>query len=103
VNAPRQFSSPASLLRILAAVLGGASAILLLVSTWAADAAGPTVSAAGYAGSQSCRECHERFYDLWSTSHHGLAMQPYTSELARTRPYLRLIQPSENVRLGSGR
>lgn len=39
----------------------------------------------GYAGSQSCRECHEKFYQLWSTSWHGLAMQPYTAELARTR------------------
>jgi len=31
-----------------------------------------------YAGSSSCRECHERFYQLWATSKHGLAMQPYT-------------------------
>ncbi|HUJ19312.1 MAG TPA: ammonia-forming cytochrome c nitrite reductase subunit c552, partial [Nitrospirota bacterium] len=31
-----------------------------------------------YAGSSSCRECHEKFYQLWSTSKHGLAMQPYT-------------------------
>lgn len=30
----------------------------------------------GYVGSRSCRECHERFYDLWSPSHHGKAMQP---------------------------
>lgn len=37
----------------------------------------------GYAGSVSCRECHEKFYQLWSTSRHGLAMQPYTSEFAR--------------------
>jgi tetratricopeptide (TPR) repeat protein len=33
---------------------------------------------ASYAGSSSCRECHERFYQLWATSKHGLAMQPYT-------------------------
>jgi tetratricopeptide (TPR) repeat protein len=39
----------------------------------------------GYAGSTSCRECHERFYALWSTSFHGLAMQPYTAELAKTK------------------
>ena len=32
-----------------------------------------------YAGSVSCRECHEKFYKLWSTSRHGLAMQPYTA------------------------
>ncbi len=36
----------------------------------------------GYAGSVSCRECHERFYQLWYGSRHGLAMQPYTPEFA---------------------
>jgi len=29
-----------------------------------------------YAGSKSCIECHGKFYQLWSTSRHGLAMQP---------------------------
>lgn len=29
-----------------------------------------------YVGSGSCIECHEKFYELWSTSHHGKAMQP---------------------------
>ena len=38
-----------------------------------------------FAGSASCRECHEKFYKLWSTSFHGLAMQPYTSDFARTK------------------
>jgi tetratricopeptide (TPR) repeat protein len=38
-----------------------------------------------WAGSRSCRDCHEKFYQLWSTSYHGLAMQPYTAELARTK------------------
>jgi hypothetical protein len=37
-----------------------------------------------YAGSKSCIECHGKFYQLWSTSRHGLAMQPYTPEFART-------------------
>lgn len=36
-----------------------------------------------YTGSVSCRKCHEKFYQLWAPSHHGLAMQPYTAELAR--------------------
>jgi very-short-patch-repair endonuclease len=36
----------------------------------------------GYAGSASCMDCHERFYKLWSTSRHGLAMQPYTADFA---------------------
>ncbi len=38
-----------------------------------------------FAGSASCRECHERFYQLWSTSFHGLAMQPYYPDFARTK------------------
>jgi tetratricopeptide (TPR) repeat protein len=37
----------------------------------------------GYVGSGACRGCHEPFYQLWSTSRHGLAMQPYSVELAR--------------------
>jgi tetratricopeptide (TPR) repeat protein len=40
------------------------------------------ISAEGHAGSVSCRECHENFYQLWSTSRHGLAMQPFTAEFA---------------------
>jgi tetratricopeptide (TPR) repeat protein len=36
-----------------------------------------------YAGSKSCVECHGKFYQLWATSRHGLAMQPYTPEFAR--------------------
>lgn len=38
-----------------------------------------------YAGSVSCRKCHEKFYQLWAPSHHGQAMQPYTSELGRNK------------------
>lgn len=34
-------------------------------------------------GSGVCAECHKEFHGKWSTSHHGLAMQPYTAELAR--------------------
>jgi hypothetical protein len=36
-----------------------------------------------YAGSKSCVECHDKFYQLWASSRHGLAMQPYTPEFAR--------------------
>jgi len=39
----------------------------------------------GYAGSASCRECHAKFYSLWSTSFHGLALQPFTAQLATTQ------------------
>ncbi|MCY2952640.1 MAG: ammonia-forming cytochrome c nitrite reductase subunit c552 [Planctomycetota bacterium] len=41
-----------------------------------------TEQRAFFVGSSTCRECHARFYQLWSTSHHGLAMQPYTQEFA---------------------
>ena len=33
-------------------------------------------------GSSQCRSCHQAFYKEWATSHHGLAMQPFTSEFA---------------------
>ena len=38
-----------------------------------------------FAGSSSCRECHEKFYQLWSTSMHGLAMQPYSAVFANEK------------------
>ena len=44
-----------------------------------------TPAAGEFAGSQSCRECHERFYQLWSTSFHGLAMQPYSDAFAEEK------------------
>ena len=47
--------------------------------------AGDSAASDGYSGTQSCRECHEEFYQLWATSYHGLAMQPFTAELFRTR------------------
>lgn len=49
-----------------------------------------------FAGSRSCRECHERFYQLWSTSFHGLAMQPYTEALAKEK----LTPQKEDVVIG---
>jgi tetratricopeptide (TPR) repeat protein len=68
---------------------------LLVVGAWTLKpgtrAAAKEISAAspstsqGYTGSSSCRKCHEKFYKLWAPSHHGLAMQPYTAELARSK------------------
>ncbi len=44
----------------------------------------PTKSAAGeFAGSVGCRDCHEKFYEKWSSSWHGLAMRPFTLAFAR--------------------
>jgi tetratricopeptide (TPR) repeat protein len=64
-----------------------ASLALLLALTACGEApvaTAPAVPAGEFAGSQSCRECHERFYELWAPSHHGKAMQPFTPELARS-------------------
>ena len=44
-----------------------------------------TASPAPLAGSQSCRSCHAVFFQKWSTSFHGLAMQPHTGDFARDR------------------
>ncbi len=77
--------------------------LFLLTTLWATAAAAapetPTPSAtqpASLVGSKSCRDCHERFYELWSTSFHGLAMQPYTAELARTQ----LLPQKEEIVIG---
>jgi tetratricopeptide (TPR) repeat protein len=53
----------------------------------------------GYAGSVSCRSCHEKFYKLWAPSHHGLAMQPYTFEFARAN----LAAQTKDVEVGKYR
>jgi tetratricopeptide (TPR) repeat protein len=37
-----------------------------------------------YLGSSDCRSCHERFYELWSTSHHGKAMEAFSVSLSKT-------------------
>ncbi len=44
----------------------------------------PQAGVATITGSESCKPCHERFYELWEPSHHGKAMQPYTPEFAET-------------------
>lgn len=36
-----------------------------------------------FVGSAECIDCHEKFYELWAPSHHGLAMQNITSEFIR--------------------
>ena len=51
----------------------------------------PYSSAAAFTGSSPCRECHEEFHRLWSTSRHGLAMQPFTARFAEKE-----IQPQRD-------
>lgn len=47
--------------------------------------AGSENSVDDYSGSVSCRECHEKFYNLWAPSHHGLAMQPITTNFIKNQ------------------
>lgn len=47
-----------------------------------------------YVGSPSCIECHGRFYELWSNSHHGKAMQAFSGAFART-----LVPMEEAIRI----
>jgi tetratricopeptide (TPR) repeat protein len=67
----------------------------LIVSMLAIEE-GDSPKTGGFAGSASCRECHEKFYQLWSTSRHGLAMQPYTAEFAK----INLTHQSKDVKIG---
>src|SRR5215471_15847712 len=50
-----------------------------------APSAKPLSSAANkqFAGSKTCYDCHTKFYDLWATSRHGLAMQAYSDAFAK--------------------
>lgn len=48
-----------------------------------------------YMGSSDCIVCHERFYKLWSTSHHGKAMQAFSGTFART-----LVPMEEELEIG---
>jgi tetratricopeptide (TPR) repeat protein len=62
------------------------TAILFIIClSFSAQAHAEEEKPISYAGSSSCRECHEKFYTLWSTSMHGLAMQPYTHEFAKAQ------------------
>ncbi len=36
-----------------------------------------------FVGSKTCYDCHTKFYEIWSTSRHGLAMQPYSAAFAK--------------------
>jgi tetratricopeptide (TPR) repeat protein len=45
----------------------------------------PAAKEKPFVGSKTCQDCHPEFYKLWSTSWHGLAMQPYTAKFARAR------------------
>ena len=65
------------------------SLILILSAVWVAGAvleadALEFTEQGEYMGSSECLSCHERFYELWSTSHHGQAMQAFSAAFAHT-------------------
>ena len=79
----RMWGSPVRAAMALVLVMVSATIGLRLGD--AAEAPLATAQTPAYVGSKSCAECHERFYGLWSTSSHGLAMQPYTETLAKEK------------------
>jgi len=48
------------------------------------------------AGSATCRECHEEFYELWSTSRHGKAMQVVTQAILEAEQ----LPQDDSIRIG---
>ncbi|MBI4862584.1 MAG: tetratricopeptide repeat protein [Candidatus Riflebacteria bacterium] len=66
------------------------------------EAAGPspgTSAPPAFVGSERCRRCHEPFYRLWASSHHGLALQPFSPSFARGA----LSTPTADVVVGTSR
>lgn len=73
------------------------STLIVLHTVFFASAYAEENRAAGYTGSASCKECHEKFHQLWSTSRHGLAMQPYTRELAQKE----ILPQDKEIKIGT--
>jgi tetratricopeptide (TPR) repeat protein len=59
----------------------------------------PAANEKAFVGSKTCRDCHTDFYRLWSTSWHGLAMQPYSAQFAKTH----LTPQQGDVAIGSNK
>jgi hypothetical protein len=81
------------------------TAALLFSVSYSSQASAPRDGS--FSGTQSCRECHEKFYRLWEPSHHGKAMQPYSDEFAQQelspQPAPLTIQGSSyQAQVGSG-
>lgn len=54
---------------------------------------------ADYAGSASCRECHERFHTLWNTSRHQDTIRPYSDDFAKNE----LLPQKDTITIGAFR
>lgn len=76
------------------------STIVVILSTLRpAGAMGAEGPNGPYAGSAVCKECHEKFHTLWSTSWHGKASRPYSSEIADKE----LVPQKEDIVIGQYR
>jgi len=49
---------------------------LVVLSVFSCSKRTPKENEDAFSGSESCRKCHERFYQLWEASFHGKAMEP---------------------------
>jgi Flp pilus assembly protein TadD len=87
IGAPTMITRSGSKVATAAGALAAlAAAVLLFVPRHATVTPPPSKEApAPLAGSQSCRSCHAVFFQKWSTSFHGLAMQAHTGSFARDR------------------
>ena len=63
-------------------VVTALAATVRLAQQAKSNAAPPVSTSAVFTGSSPCRACHEEFHRRWRTSHHGLAMQPFTAAFA---------------------
>ncbi|RPI27357.1 MAG: ammonia-forming cytochrome c nitrite reductase subunit c552 [Acidobacteria bacterium] len=72
--------------------------LLLLWSGWRVSSS-PSPGQGEALTSASCRECHEPFYRLWSTSLHGLAMRPAGPDFVNKH----LSPGSPDIKIGDSR
>lgn len=61
-------------------ILCATSLLFLVVACDAPAPPPPAPEPTGFAGSQTCRECHAPQFELWQDSHHALAMQEATPD-----------------------
>lgn len=73
--------------------------LLFLCTLCAVNAIAATEQAREYAGSATCRECHEKFHSLWSTSRHGNSIRRYSDEFAVKE----LLPHKEDIAIGAFR
>lgn len=72
------------------------AAVFLLITVLNPAYGESTNTYAGYAGSESCRDCHRDDYNLWKTSHHALAERPLSTITDKIA-----FDPSRSLKHGS--